>query len=341
MMYQQRFLNTTRMSTAYYRAGEGNSKKLLLLHGNVSSSVFYLPLFHELERDYDVVAIDLRCFGDSSALPVDATRGFRDWSDDVADFAAALGWERFALAGWSMGGCIAMQYAIDHGEQLTGLILINPGSPFGFGGTKGVEGLPLDPPGLASGAGAVNLQLVQALATGEREFLRTTLTKTVFFKPGFQLEPDWEERFVDAMAKTKVGEGMYPGDVRQVTQWPFVAAGDKGVCNTMSILHGDLSGLADIPVKPPILWVRGDSDTMVSDTSVCDLAFLGKLGAVPGWPGEEVAPPQPMVSQTRYVLDRYAANGGCVQELVLPGGHGCYLESPEEFITAVKAFSVG
>lgn len=337
-MYQQQILTTGRLTTAYYRAGERNSKKLLLIHGNVSSSVFYLPLFGELEQSYDVAAIDLRCFGDSSALPVDATRGFRDWSDDVAEFAAALGWDRFALAGWSMGGCVAMQYAIDHGEQLTGLILINPGSPYGFGGTKGVDGQPLDPPGIASGAGAVNLQLVQALAGGDREFLRTSLTKTVFFKPGFQLEPEWEERLIDAMGKTKVGEGMYPGDTRQVAQWPFVAAGSKGICNTMSIINGDLSGLADIPVKPPVLWVRGDSDTMVSDASVCDLAYLGKLGAVPGWPGEEIAPPQPMVSQTRYVLDRYAANGGSYREVVQPGGHCHILECPAEFVAAVKEF---
>ncbi len=77
---------------------------------------------------------------------------------------------------------------------------------------------------------------------------------------------------------------------------------------------------------------------MVSDTSVCDLAYLGKLGAVPGWPGDEIAPPQPMVSQIRHVLDEYAANGGRYQETVLPGGHGCQLESPLEFAEAVKAF---
>ena len=152
-MYKQQFLTTGRLTTAYYRAGEGNSRKLLLVHGNVSSSVFYLPLFPALAERFDVVAPDLRCFGDSEALAVDATRGFGDWTDDLAEFTAALGWERFAVAGWSMGGCIAMQYAMEHGGQLTGLILINPGSPCGFGGTKGADGVMLDPPGLASGGG--------------------------------------------------------------------------------------------------------------------------------------------------------------------------------------------
>lgn len=332
-MYQQQFLATSRLKTAYYRAGEGNRRKLLLVHGNVSSSVFYLPLFHALEKDYDVVAPDLRCFGDSDALPVDATRGFGDWTDDLAEFVSALNWNSFAMVGWSMGGCVAMQYALEHGEQLTGLILINPGSPYGFGGTKGEDGVMLDPPGLASGGGCANAQLVQCLITGERELPRTTL-HNVYFKPPFTM-PDWEERFIDEMLKTKVGEGMYPGDTRQVAQWPFVAAGDKGICNTMSPNHGNLSALADAPHKPPILWVRGDSDIMVSDTSLCDFGFLGQAGMVPGWPGAEIIPPQPMVTQTRHVFERYAANGGQYRELVLPGGHGCHLENPESFVSVI------
>ena len=337
MNHRPQTLTTRRLTTAYYRAGEGNGRRLLLIHGNVSSGAFYLPLFDQLSQQFDVIAPDLRCFGGSSALPVDAVRGFRDWTEDLAEFTAALGWDRFALAGWSMGGCVAMQYAMDHGEQLTGLILINPGSPYGFGGTKGEGGVMLEPPGLASGGGCVNAQLVQSLLSGEREFLRTTLN-SVYFKPPFRMEGEWEERFITEMLKTKVGEGMYPGDTRQVSQWPFVAAGDKGVCNTMAPNHGNLSALADTPAKPPVLWVRGDSDIMVSDTSLCDFGYLGQAGIVPGWPGAEVIPPQPMVAQTREVLERYATNGGRYEEQVLPGGHGCHLESPAQFVAAVEKF---
>lgn len=334
-MYELNFLSTNRLTTAYYRAGKGNSAKLLLIHGNVSSSVFYLPLFPALEENYDVVAMDLRCFGDSDALPVDATRGFRDWTDDIDAFVTALGWDKFAIAGWSMGGCVAMQYAIDHSDKLTGVILINPGSPYGFGGTKGENGEMLEPAGLASGGGCANAQLVQSLLTGERELPRTTLNN-VYFKPPFRMEAEWEEKFIDSILKTKVGDGMYPGDMRQVAQWPFVASGDKGICNTMAPNHGNLEGFASIDPKPPVLWVRGDSDLFVSDTSTGDFGFLGQCGYVPGWPGADVHPPQPMVSQTRYVLNEYAANGGAYIEKVIPGAHGCQLESPDQFIAAVE-----
>ena len=42
----------------------------------------------------------------------------------------------------------------------------------------------------------------------------------------------------------------------------------------------DVSGIVDLPEKPPVLWIRGDADQIVSDTSVFDLAFLGSVGAV-------------------------------------------------------------
>ena len=47
-------------------------------------------------------------------------------------------------------------------------------------------------------------------------------------------------------------------------------------------------------------------------------------------------PPQPMVSQTRAVLDRYAAAGGSYREVVLPDvGHSPHVERPQEFAVAL------
>ena len=83
-----------------------------------------------------------------------------------------------------------------------------------------------------------------------------------------------------------------------------------GVLNSLSPKHFRTAGLVDLEVKPPILWIRGTADAIVSDASYFDLNMLGKLGVIPGWPGDEVAPPQPMVTQTRDVLEAYAAAGG-------------------------------
>ena len=70
----------------------------------------------------------------------------------------------------------------------------------------------------------------------------------------------------------------------------------------------------------------------MSDNSLFDFGTLGQLGAVPGWPGAEICPPQPMVSQTRKVLEKYAQNGGSFTEEVIENtGHSPYIEKPEEF----------
>ena len=85
--------------------------------------------------------------------------------------------------------------------------------------------------------------------------------------------------------------------------------------------------------------MRGADDAIVSDTSLFDLGYLGKLGAVPGWPGEQVYPPQPMVGQMRAVLTRYAASGGRFREEVLAEtGHSPHLERPEAFERLVFPF---
>jgi len=53
---------------------------------------------------------------------------------------------------------------------------------------------------------------------------------------------------------------------------------------------------------------------------------------VPGWPGDDVYPPQPMVSQIRAVLDRYADQGGSVRTEIIEGaGHGPHFDSAERW----------
>jgi pimeloyl-ACP methyl ester carboxylesterase len=93
--------------------------------------------------------------------------------------------------------------------------------------------------------------------------------------------------------------------------------------------------------RVPILWIRGAADSIVSDKAAFDLAQLGKLGVIPGWPGDEVVPSQPMVSQTRAVLEKYKQNGGSYQEVVIEkAGHSPYLQKPEEFNSSFFAFLV-
>ena len=134
------------------------------------------------------------------------------------------------------------------------------------------------------------------------------------------------------MLSTSTADGNYPGDSVASDNWPGFAAGTTGVCNAMAPQYFDVSGIVGLDPKPPIVWVHGTEDPIVSDTSFYDYNYLGQLGIIPDWPGAEVAPPQEMVSQTRDVLDAYRAAGGDVTEIALEGvGHCAHLEAPAEF----------
>ena len=84
---------------------------------------------------------------------------------------------------------------------------------------------------------------------------------------------------------------------------------------------------------------HGDSDAIVSDNSLFCFGYLGQLGILPGWPGDAVFPPQPMVGQMRSVLDKYARNGGTVREVLLSEcGHSPHIEKPAEFQSELLRF---
>jgi pimeloyl-ACP methyl ester carboxylesterase len=84
----------------------------------------------------------------------------------------------------------------------------------------------------------------------------------------------------------------------------------------------DWSGIVGLQPKPPVLWTHGSRDLIISDASALEMGSLGKAGAVPGWPGQQAYPPQPMVTQIRDVLQRYADAGGSVRSRLFAGsGH--------------------
>ncbi|MGY1743951.1 alpha/beta fold hydrolase [Blastococcus sp. SYSU D00695] len=323
-------------------AGPGGDV-VLFVHGNVSSSLFWQQTLLTLAGTGRVrpLAVDLRGFGDTDPLPVDARRGVRDWADDVAALLDTLGVARAHLVGWSMGGGVVLQSLLDAPGRVASLALVAPVSPHGFGGTAGPEGRLLGADGAGSGGGAANPDFVAALAAGDTGAEAPTSPRSVlraaYVAPGsLPLDPAVEDVLVASMLTTRTGEDHYPGDSTTSGTWPGVAPGARGVLNTMAPTVLDLTGVVDLERKPPVLWVRGDADVIVSDTSAFDLAFLGQLGAVPGWPGEAECPPQPMVTQTRAVLDRYAATGGAYREVVLPGvGHSPHVERPQEFAVAL------
>lgn len=338
-----RQVKTDRLQFHLLERGDPSGEPVVLIHGNVSSCRFFDELLAALPGQYYGLAPDLRGYGESKTKAIDASRGVRDWSDDLHSLFETLGLAAIHLLGWSLGGGVAMQYVIDHPERVKSLTLMAPVSPYGFGATKGLHGELVTTDGAGAGGGAANPEFVKQLAVkemgSESPFAPRNVMNAFYFKPPFQVAADVEDRLVAAMNTTALGEDNYPGDLRPSTNWPMIAPGTRGVLNTLAPTNFNVSGLVNIQPKPPILWLRGADDQVVSDTSFFDLAFLGQVGAVPGWPGTEACPPQPMVSQMRAVLDQYQANGGHYAEVVFPDcGHSPHLEKELEFQQHFFAF---
>lgn len=339
----QNTVKTERLTVAYLEAGNG-SIPLVLVHGNASSSLFFQDLMLDLafQARYKIYAPDMRGYGDTEVLPVDATRGVRDYADDLASFVHALNLPAFHLAGWSLGGNIVMQYAIDYSELLRSLTLLAPGSPFGFGGTKDAQGTPTWPDFAGSGGGTGNPDFVQRIERGDRgsdQNSPRTVMNTFYFKPPFRALPDREEIYVTAILSTKITPGNYPGDMTPSVNWPTIAPGFFGVNNALAPKYLNQSEFATMNVKPPVLWIHGVDDQIVSDTSFFDFGYLGQLGFVPGWPGNEVYPPQPMKTQVRTMLDSYRAQGGQYREVALPDcGHSPHIEKSATVLALLMEF---
>lgn len=341
MDLEQHDISAGGLTQRVYVAGPGNGTPVLLVHGNCSSALFWAPLLRHLPPTLRVVAPDLRGYGETQAQPVDATRGLRDFADDVIallDEPKAFGASeaRPVVVGHSMGAGVAMQLAIARPERVAGLLLEAPLSPYGFGGTRDLDGTPTDPQFAGTGGGTANPDFVRRLAEGDRSGDEPTSPRAVL-RTAYVADPaalgDDEELLLDTVLSTVVGDDNYPGTAEPAAGWPGVGPGSRGVLNAMAPRYYRVAeDLVGLRTKAPITWVRGDADAIVSDTSFFDLAYLGSLGLVPGWPGAESCPPQPMVAQTRAVLDRYAAAGGSYREVVYDGcGHSPHVERPAEF----------
>ena len=107
--------------------GNKNGKVLLMVHGFNGSLFNYEPLSPYLKDEYRILSLDLPAHGLTGAVKSDlySHEGFEKVIMEVVEI---LGVNKFYFVGHSMGGMIAWRYALNHLDQLNGLIII--GSPF-------------------------------------------------------------------------------------------------------------------------------------------------------------------------------------------------------------------
>ncbi|HEY5791406.1 MAG TPA: alpha/beta hydrolase [Gammaproteobacteria bacterium] len=116
-------LQTPWLRIAALRWGSGGPQRLLALHGwldNAASFTALAPLLDGCE----VVALDLPGHGHSEHRPPGVPYHFVDFVPDVLAAADALGWQRFALLGHSLGAGIASYVAVVAPQRVCALALV-------------------------------------------------------------------------------------------------------------------------------------------------------------------------------------------------------------------------
>jgi pimeloyl-ACP methyl ester carboxylesterase len=108
----------------HYLVG-GSGRPLVLVHGLGSRGADWANLIPQLiDGGHRVYAVDLLGYG-LSAKPRDASYSISDQASLVQGFLDSQQLPQVDMAGWSMGGWVAMRLAVQHQERIRRLVLLD------------------------------------------------------------------------------------------------------------------------------------------------------------------------------------------------------------------------
>lgn len=189
---------------AYRKAGNGK-QTILLIHGNMSSSVHFDTTMEALEDRYTVYAVDLRGFGDSTYhQPINS---LYDFALDIQLWIEQLDLKDLIVLGWSTGGGVALELAALLPTIIKKAILLE---------SVGIKGYPMfkkDEKGqpilteristkeeIAQDAVQV-IPALQAFESNNRDFFKMIYNYTIYNMN--QPEPERYERYLDAILQQR------------------------------------------------------------------------------------------------------------------------------------------
>jgi pimeloyl-ACP methyl ester carboxylesterase len=104
-----------------YFTERGSGPPLLLVHGLMITGEMFEPVIEQFATRHRVILPDLRGHGRSRGLPPPYTAA--QLASDLSRLLDHLGIESTAVLGYSQGGAIAQQLALDHPERCSRLVL--------------------------------------------------------------------------------------------------------------------------------------------------------------------------------------------------------------------------
>ena len=120
-MSADRYFDGSRIRTRYRLEGEGPN--MVLVHGVSDQLEGWDHVVPYLEKNFRILRFDLRGHG-SSDKP-DGPYSLEDFAGDLAELTVGLGFERFHLAGFSLGGLVAQRFTLDYPDRVDHLILLS------------------------------------------------------------------------------------------------------------------------------------------------------------------------------------------------------------------------
>jgi 3-oxoadipate enol-lactonase len=121
--------------TLYDHAAEG--RHVALVHSLAMDRSFWRPVAERLAANAGVLVHDCRGHGGSDKPTGPVT--VEQHADDLADLFDQLGWRTALVAGASMGGCIALAFAIRHPARVSALGLVDTTAWYGPDAPKNWE----------------------------------------------------------------------------------------------------------------------------------------------------------------------------------------------------------
>ncbi|GJD48324.1 Fluoroacetate dehalogenase [Methylobacterium crusticola] len=115
-------------ATTIFLRRRGTGAPVLLLHGFPQTHLMWREIAPDLARTFSVVCADLRGYGASgcpASAPDHAPYAKRAMAADMVAAMAALGFDRFAVAGHDRGGRVAYRMALDHPRAIDRLAVLD------------------------------------------------------------------------------------------------------------------------------------------------------------------------------------------------------------------------
>lgn len=119
----------------YLEWGDAEAPPIVFLHGGGLTAHTWDLVCAALASKFRCIALDQRGHGDTDWAP-DLDYAIATHAADTERFTEAMGLDRFALVGMSLGGLNAIHYASRHAQRLSHLVLVDVGPNAQLAGAK-------------------------------------------------------------------------------------------------------------------------------------------------------------------------------------------------------------